>query len=211
MLKRTLSILLLAFLLPACTTLQDKWANAKNSLNDSGETYLGSIDPKGVQTDIPPEARLGQGYWDLPAGSTGAKHIVIDTKEQKVFYYSGGQLVGQSPMSSGKEGYGTPAGNYTVIQKQIDYKSGTYGVLKSRATGATIDGDYSTQSGRKIPAGSYYDPAPMPYWMRFKGGYGMHVGFVAGYPVSHGCVRLPADMAKTFYENTPLGTPVTVK
>ena len=39
----------------------------------------------------------------------------------------------------------------------------------------------------------------------------MHVGFVTGYPVSHGCVRLPADMAKTFFENTPLGTKVTIR
>lgn len=211
MIKRTLSILFLTLMLPACTTLQNKWANAKNSVNDPESTYLGSIDPNGVQIDIPIEARLGQGYWDLPVDAKGAKHIVVDTKEQKVFYYCGGQLVGQSPMSSGKEGYGTPAGNYTVIQKQVDYKSGTYGVLRNRATGATVDGDFNTQSGKKIPSGAYYDPAPMPYWMRFKGGYGMHVGFVAGYPVSHGCVRLPADMAKIFYENTPLGTPVTVK
>ena len=38
-----------------------------------------------------------------------------------------------------------------------------------------------------------------------------HVGFVTGYPVSHGCVRLPADMAKTFFEHTPLGTKVTIR
>ena len=51
----------------------------------------------------------------------------------------------------------------------------------------------------------------MPYWMRITGGYGMHVGFVTGYPVSHGCVRLPEDMAKTFFEHTPIGTNVTIR
>lgn len=35
--------------------------------------------------------------------------------------------------------------------------------------------------------------------------------WLTGYPVSHGCVRLPADMAKTFFENTPLGTKVTIR
>ena len=85
-------------------------------------------------------------------------------------------------MSSGKEGYGTPKGTYKIIQKDANYKSGTYGVLRSRATGAVVNSDY-----------------------------GMHVGFVTGYPVSHGCVRLPADMAKTFFENTPLGTKVTIR
>jgi lipoprotein-anchoring transpeptidase ErfK/SrfK len=39
----------------------------------------------------------------------------------------------------------------------------------------------------------------------------MHQGFVAGYPVSHGCVRMPEDMARIFYENTPMGTTVIVK
>ncbi len=51
----------------------------------------------------------------------------------------------------------------------------------------------------------------MPYWMRITGGYGMHVGFVTGYPVSHGCVRLPEDMAKIFFEHTPIGTKVTIR
>ena len=113
-------------------------------------------------------------------------------------------------MSSGKEGYGTPKGTYKIIQKDANYKSGTYGVLRSRATGAVVNSDYNARAG-STPAGTYYDPAPMPNWMRITGGYGMHVGFVTGYPVSHGCVRLPADMAKTFFENTPLGTKVTIR
>lgn len=61
-----------------------------------------------MNTDLPPEARLGQGYWDLPSGIQGEKHIIIDLKQQKVFYYVGATLVGVSPMSSGKEGFGTP-------------------------------------------------------------------------------------------------------
>ena len=113
-------------------------------------------------------------------------------------------------MSSGKEGFGTPRGTYKIIQKDANYKSGTYGVLRSKSTGAVVNGDYNARAGG-APAGTYFDPAPMPYWMRITGGYGMHVGFVTGYPVSHGCVRLPADMAKTFFEHTPLGTKVTIR
>ena len=103
-----------------------------------------------------------------------------------------------------------PRGKYKIIQKDANYKSGTYGVLRSKSTGAVVNGDYNARAGG-APAGTYFDPAPMPYWMRITGGYGMHVGFVTGYPVSHGCVRLPEDMAKTFFEHTPIGTKVTIR
>lgn len=178
-----------------------------------GNDYLAGVghSTQGITTDVPPEARLGQGFWDVPAGLTGPKKIIIDTKQQQVTYYIGDTLVGKSPMSSGKEGFGTPPGTYKIIQKEKNYKSGTYGVLRSRATNEIVDNDFNTKGGKPIPAGAYYDAAPMPYFMRFYGGYGMHVGFVAGYPVSHGCVRLPEDMAKVFFENTPLNTTCIVK
>ena len=66
------------------------------------DDYLSGVGAtSGVNTDLPPEARLGQGYWDLPAGTQGEKHIINDLKQQKVFYYVGTTLVGVSHMSSG--------------------------------------------------------------------------------------------------------------
>jgi len=38
----------------------------------------------------------------------------------------------------------------------------------------------------------------------------MHAGYLPGYPASHGCVRLPREMAGHFYNNVSLGTPVDV-
>jgi hypothetical protein len=32
-----------------------------------------------------------------------------------------------------------------------------------------------------------------------------------GYPASHGCIRLPKEMAVHFFENADVGTPVTVR
>lgn len=206
--NKILLTVLLALPLCSCHQTIDKI----RGLSLGNEGYLNGVgaQPAGVSTEIPPEARLGQGFWDVPAGATGPKKLIIDTKQQKVTYYIGDTLVGYSPMSSGKEGHGTPPGTYKIIQKAADYKSGTYGVLRSKSTNEVVNSDFSTKTGKVLP-GTYYDPAPMPYFMRFYGGYGMHVGFVAGYPVSHGCVRLPADMAKTFFDNTPLGTTCIVK
>ncbi|HEX9281476.1 MAG TPA: L,D-transpeptidase [Candidatus Udaeobacter sp.] len=50
----------------------------------------------------------------------------------------------------------------------------------------------------------------MPYAMFFRGGYAMHQGYVPPFAASHGCIRLPKDMARPFFENAPVGTPVTV-
>ncbi len=206
---------LLSSLMVACTPMDrpefvNRIVDRFHGVSNHGTYMEGVGNNAGVNTSIPAEARLGQGYWDKPDNVKGERHIIIDLKQQKVLYYFGKTLVGTSPMSSGKEGFGTPKGTFKIIQKDANYKSRTYGVLRNRATGEVVNGDFNTKSD-KVAGGTYFDPAPMPYWMRITGGYGMHVGFVAGYPVSHGCVRLPADMAKIFFENTPLGTKVTIR
>jgi lipoprotein-anchoring transpeptidase ErfK/SrfK len=50
----------------------------------------------------------------------------------------------------------------------------------------------------------------MPYFLRFHGGYGLHAGFLPGFPASHGCVRMPERMAQIFFANSSQGTPVRV-
>ena len=44
----------------------------------------------------------------------------------------------------------------------------------------------------------------------FRGGYAMHQGYVPPFAASHGCIRLPKGIARTFYENAPVATPVKV-
>ena len=51
----------------------------------------------------------------------------------------------------------------------------------------------------------------MPYFLRFTRGYGMHAGYVPQYRASHGCIRMPAEMARRFFHAADLGTPVIVK
>ncbi|MFL5738728.1 MAG: DUF4286 family protein, partial [Flavisolibacter sp.] len=33
--------------------------------------------------------------------------------------------------------------------------------------------------------------APMPYFLEFSPGYGLHQGYLPGVPASHGCIRMP--------------------
>jgi lipoprotein-anchoring transpeptidase ErfK/SrfK len=50
----------------------------------------------------------------------------------------------------------------------------------------------------------------MLWFCRFYDGVGMHVGILPGYPASHGCVRLPANIAPLIYQKVKVGTPVEV-
>ena len=53
----------------------------------------------------------------------------------------------------------------------------------------------------------------MPHWMRLTSyGIGMHGGPIPdpGQPASHGCIRLPYEMATLMFEHLPEGTPVTL-
>ena len=62
----------------------------------------------------------------------------------------------------------------------------------------------------RVPRGGKFIPAPMHYFMRFHGADGMHAGYLPGYPASHGCVRMPEQMAIAFFNAVEVGTPVRV-
>jgi lipoprotein-anchoring transpeptidase ErfK/SrfK len=52
---------------------------------------------------------------------------------------------------------------------------------------------------------------PMPFYMRLSGRpFGMHAGYLPGYPASHGCIRMPKDKAILFFKNVLVGTSVRI-
>jgi lipoprotein-anchoring transpeptidase ErfK/SrfK len=147
------------------------------------------------------------GWWN-DEGASGSAKIVVHTGEQKAYFYKGKHLVGETTVSTGKPGFSTPPGHYTVLSKDVDHVS-------------TVFGDYVDDSGNVVrsnvdsrrdsrPKGTHFDGARMPYAMFFRGGYAMHQGYVPPFAASHGCIRIPKGMAATFYEHAPVGTPVTV-
>jgi len=147
-------------------------------------------------------------YWDGD-GVTGSPKVVIRLSEQRAYFYKGGQLVGVSVISTGREGYDTVTGNFKITEKDIDHTSNLYGEYVDINTGQVVVKDVDTRKDKK-PPGTKYVGAPMPYFMRIVGGTGMHEGFLPGYPASHGCIRMPEFMAQNFYANVELGTPVTI-
>jgi len=147
-------------------------------------------------------------YWDGD-GVSGSPSITIDLREQQARFYRDGRLVGVSLISSGREGYDTPTGNFTIMQKSKDHVSNLYGDYVDGA-GNVMVANVGVKRDPK-PAGAQFRGAPMPYFMRITpGGVGLHAGFLPGFPASHGCIRMPERMAEIFFANVSQGTPVRV-
>ncbi len=195
-------------LIPAAALLASCSAPVASS---GGSRYLAAF--RQVQPAHPTHAQEqlahARGYWDGD-GVQGSPSIRINRAEQKAYFYKGGQLVGMSPVATGKKGHTTPPGRFKISQKSPNHRSSLYGVIKNVATGEIINDDADSRKHKPGP-GEVYEGAPMDHFMRFNGGIGMHKGHLPGYAASHGCVRMPGDMARTFFENVSIGTPVTVE
>lgn len=146
-------------------------------------------------------------YWDGD-GVPGKPSIKISLGEQKAFFYKGGQLVGISQLSTGREGMGTTTGSFKIIQKDQNHVSSQYGDYVDAGDNVVVANVDVSKDPK--PPGTHFKGAPMPYFMRIVGGTGMHAGYLPGYPASHGCIRMPEFMAENFFRSVSVGTPVTI-
>jgi len=113
----------------------------------------------------------------------------------------------QSPISSGRYGHLTETGDFKVIEKERNHFSSMYGkIVDAQGNTVVVDAD----ADMKVPRGGKFIPAPMRYFMRFHAATGMHAGYLPGYPASHGCVRMPEQLAIEFFNRVDIGTPVHV-
>ena len=115
---------------------------------------------------------------------------------------------GSRSSPTGREGLGTPAGQYKITQKDVEHASSRYGDYVDANDNVVVPNIDNEKDPK--PPGTHYKGAPMPYFMRIVGGVGMHAGYLPGYPASHGCIRMPEFMAEDFFNNVEIGTPVTI-
>ena len=117
-----------------------------------------------------------------PDSEAAKLSIVVDLSSQEAKLLRDGQTVMVTKVSSGKKEKPTPPGRYVVTQKYTDWRS------------------------------TLYHNASMPFFLRLScGAVGLHAGVIPGYPASHGCVRLPKEVAQKFYQIVPKGTLVTIQ
>jgi lipoprotein-anchoring transpeptidase ErfK/SrfK len=145
----------------------------------------------------------------LPESHSGKPTIVVSLREQEAYLYRRGHRTASSRISSGREGHRTPIGRFQVIRKDEDHRSSLYGDYvgdSGRIVKANVD---SRRDSR--PPHSHFVGTPMPYFLEFSPGYGLHQGYLPGAPASHGCIRMPYWKARQFYDAVHIGTPVVVK
>jgi len=194
-----LGVCLMLAALAGCATHDRRLTSSTTRYLTSGGDVVAKPSSVGINDTV--------SYWDGD-GVSGSPSITIDLGEQKAFFYKDGRLVGVSMISSGREGYRTPPGQYKVLQKSKDHVSNLYGDYVYHGDNVMV-ANVGVKRDPK-PPGAKFRGAPMPYFLRFHGGYGLHAGFLPGFAASHGCVRMPERMAQIFFANVSHGTPVRV-
>jgi len=106
---------------------------------------------------------------------------IVSLQNQRITVYDAKGWILRAPVSSGQSGRETPAGIFSVIEKDADHHS------------------------------NLYDDASMPHMQRLTwSGIALHGGPLPGYPASHGCVRMPFDFAEQLFDITQMGLRVIV-
>ncbi len=136
--------------------------------------------------------------------------IFVSLSRQRAYLLNGsGEVVIDTPISSGKRAGMTPTGNFKITQKSPNHRSNIYGNFVDRR-GRVIRSGVSTRID-SAPSGTRFVGAPMNHFMRLTDyGIGLHEGLLPGYPASHGCIRLPGDIAEMIFHKVKLGTPVSI-
>ena len=123
----------------------------------------------------------GQYVWAPELSPEGPSLLVVNLATQRAVLFRNGVPIAASTVSSGKEGYETPTGVFTILQKHREHYS------------------------------NLYNNAPMPNMQRLTwGGVALHAGNLPGYPASHGCIRLPKDFSSLLFDVTSLGMTVVI-
>ena len=106
---------------------------------------------------------------------------IVSVKSQKVTLYDADGWILRAPVSSGTKGRETPAGVFSVLQKDKDHHS------------------------------NLYDDAWMPNMLRITwSGIALHGGPLPGYAASHGCVRMPYGFAEKLFDKVRIGMRVII-
>jgi len=123
----------------------------------------------------------GQYVWAPNAAPEGPALLVVNLATQRAVLFRNAVPMGASTISSGKKGYETPTGVFTVLEKKKEHYSKTY------------------------------NNAAMPNMQRLTWkGVALHAGNLPGYPASHGCIRLPIQFSSLLFGATKLGMTVII-
>ena len=160
-----------------------------------------------------PEYRHTRDMWRggaLEQYDPARSHVEVLLEEQRGRLYINGTIAMDFPICSGRIGGAeTPKGSFCITQKVKEYRSNRYGSFVSADGQRVVERNVSADD--VPPEGAVFEGADMPYWMRFNGAIGMHVGDVYRHGNSHGCVRVPEEACRILFEKLTVGSKVIVK
>jgi lipoprotein-anchoring transpeptidase ErfK/SrfK len=162
-------------------------------------------------TPPPPEKPKPGQLYDWEGDGRKVSRVVIDVDQQRARFYDGDEQIGWATVATGVKAFPTPTGQFEVIEKVADKRSNLYGKIYNKA-GRVIKSN-ARQGRDRIPEGGRFAGAQMPYFMRLTyDGVGLHAGPIPrpGHPASHGCIRLPPNLAPVLFAHVDHGTPVTI-
>lgn len=133
--------------------------------------------------DIPAPTRSGQ-----------STYVLVNETCQAMFYVENGRYVRVMPVSTGKAGYGTPNGEYSLGYTQRGWSCSTSYPESCRTQSA---GRFAATHGTY---GNMYNKR------NFTGAYYVHGSTsVPTYPASHGCIRVPINDSDWMYDHVGNG------
>jgi len=99
---------------------------------------------------------------------------IVSLRSQRIEIYDAQGWILRAPVSSGQKGRETPAGIFSVLQKDAEHYS------------------------------NLYEDGYMPHMQRLTwSGIALHGGPLPGYPASHGCVRMPPSPSRHVCSTRP--------
>ena len=134
--------------------------------------------------------------------------IVVSLSQQRAYLMMNGEVVIDTPISSGRSAVVTPTGSFKITAKEASHKSDAYGNFVT-ANGEVLETGVSAQYD-SAPSGAHFVPVPVKWFCAFSGSFGFYAGVLPGYPAAHGGIRLPDDIAQIFFQKVKIGTPVVI-
>lgn len=160
-----------------------------------------------------PEYRHTRDMWRggaLEEYNPAQSQVEVLLEEQRGRLYINGTIAMDFPICSGRVGGAeTPKGSFRITQKVKEYRSNRYGAFMSADGQRVVERNVSADD--VPPEGAVFEGASMPYWMRFNGPIGLHVGNVHRESDSHGCVRVPEEACSILFDKLAVGSRVIVK
>lgn len=119
------------------------------------------------------QLKPGQFVWFADVDDSIPLVVVVSLSQQLVYVYRERALIAVSTISSGRKGYATPTGTFTILERR-----------------------------RKHISNLYDAPMPFMLRLTWDG-VALHGGDVPGYRASHGCIRLPMRFSRGLFAVAP--------